>query len=139
MWHTELTPSAKQYYLVSLLYSLLLIAAIYSFIDTIFDNVTFIIVIVLVIEWWRACCYFKTIRGELALFYEQNQLYWSRQRWTITNTIFFRYAVIVHLVSQRNAKKRVLFLMDDSLSCEDWRSLNYFLRFNNSLQQKNSE
>lgn len=130
MWRTELVNSKKQYRLLTVCYGLLLIIVINAFANTLLDNMSFIAVIVLILEWWKGCCYFKSIRGELALFYPQNELYWHRQRWLIVKTpLFFRYGVIIHLVSRRNAKKRVLFLMDDSFSTEDWRSLHYFLRY----------
>lgn len=129
MWRTELACSCKQIILISVFYFTLLVLMIMLFQHTYLDSVSFIGVIILAFEWWRACRYSKKMRGELALFYDINQLYWSKQRWyVVKKPLFLRYAVVIHLESKRNGQKRVLFLMDDNISYQDWRSLHYFLR-----------
>lgn len=129
MWRTDLIVSKYQSILVSIFYINLGIILIFMLHNTYIDSFIFVILILLVFEWWRACCYFRTMKGELALFYQSNELYWSKQRWYITKSpLFLHHAVIIHLVSKRNGKKRILFVMNDSFSRQDWRSFNYFLR-----------
>ncbi|RKS87738.1 toxin CptA [Orbus hercynius] len=129
MWRTQVVDSTKQWLLATLFYLTFITLIIVMLYETIFDSLIAISVILLVLEWWKACCYFKTIRGEIAIFFDSDELYWSRQRWQIIkHTLYFRYAIIIHLISKRNACRRVLFLMDDSFSRQDWRSLNYVLR-----------
>ncbi|WP_392560073.1 protein YgfX [Orbus mooreae] len=140
MWRAELINSVKQRYLVTLFYLLLIMALMHNLADTILDDLLFVLIILVIYQWWKGICYLKTIRGELALFYHKNQLYWSRQRWDIVKPpLFFRYAIIIHLISKRNRKKRVLFLMDDSFNCQDWHSLHYFLHHNESLRKNNNQ
>lgn len=129
MWRTEIVNSSKQYMLSSLFYTLFIIILISLLNGTYFDDFIFVAVIMLVIEWWRSCCYFMTIRGELAVFYTSNEIYWSRQRWfMVRKPIYFRYGMIIPLQSKRRGNKRVLFLMSDSFNNQDWRSINYFIR-----------
>lgn len=131
MWRTQVVHSRKQWWFGTLCYLTFIALVITVLHETVFDSLIAISVILLVLEWWKACCYFKTIRGEIAIFYDSGELYWARQRWLVVkHTLYFRYAVIIHLMSNRNASRRVLFLMDDSFSRQDWRSLNYVLRHN---------
>lgn len=129
MWSTRLVCSKKQCLGITIGYLNLILMMIFLFYQTPFDSFGFIVVILLVYDWGRGYCYFKTIRGELALFYHIGELYWLKQRWFVVNRpLFFRYAVVIHLLSKRNHQKRILFLMYDSLPYQDWRSLHYFLR-----------
>jgi len=129
MWRTELINSAKQYLLIIAFYSFFIIILVTALADTDLDFLSTIFVLLLIFEWWQGYCYCKTIRRELAIFYDINQLYFDRQCWLIVKKpLFFRYAVIINIISIRNGEPRVLWLMDDSFSTQDWRSLNYFLR-----------
>ncbi|WP_392562044.1 protein YgfX [Orbus sturtevantii] len=110
-------------------YSIFSIVLIIQLADTYLDFLSPAGLLLLIFEWWRGCCYHKTIRRELAIFYDSNELYFARQRWVIVKRpLFFRYAVIINIISIRSGKQQTLWLMDDSFSRQDWRSLHYFLR-----------
>lgn len=129
MWHSELKLSLKQYLVVSILYASLIITVMGLFFQTCLDWLSMPAVIALLIDWWRAACYFSKMHGELALFYDIRQLYWARQRWYVyQKPLFLYYFVIISIQSKRNGNCRVLFLSNDNLSPQDWRSLHYFLR-----------
>ena len=100
-----------------------------TFYQTQLDSFTMLAVMLLVIEWWRALRYFMTIRGELALFYDIKQLYWSRQRWYVVKPpLYLYFLVVINLQSIRNGKQQLLILIFNNLTYRDWRSLNYYLR-----------
>lgn len=114
---------------VSLFYVTLLITLMMTFYQTQLDSFTMLAVMLLVIEWWRALRYFMTIRGELALFYDIKQLYWSRQRWYVVKPpLYLYFLVVINLQSIRNGKQQLLILIFNNLTYQDWRSLNYYLR-----------
>jgi len=89
----------------------------------------YILILVLIVEWWRSVNYFRTINGELALFDYIHQIYWHKQRWHLMRKpLLLRYVVILNLKSCRDGKRRVLFLMIDNLTPNDWRTLHYHLK-----------
>lgn len=129
MWNSQLKVSQNHFMAVSLFYVILLITLMMTFYQTQLDSFTMLAVILLVIEWWRALRYFMTIRGELALFYDIKQLYWSRQRWYVVKPpLYLYFLVVINLQSIRNGKQQLLILIFNNLTNQDWRSLNYYLR-----------
>lgn len=129
MWNSQLKVSQNYFMAVSLFYVILLITLMMTFYQTQLDSFTMLAVMLLVIEWWRALCYFMTIRGELALFYDIKQLYWSRQRWYVVKPpLYLYFLVVINLQSIRNGKQQLLILIFNNLTNQDWRSLNYYLR-----------
>lgn len=129
MWNSQLKVSQNYFMAVSLFYVTLLITLMMTFYQTQLDSFTMLAVMLLVIEWWRALRYFMTIRGELALFYDIKQLYWSRQRWYVVKPpLYLYFLVVINLQSIRNGKQQLLILIFNNLTYQDWRSLNYYLR-----------
>lgn len=129
MWNSQLKVSQNHFMAVSLFYVILLITLMMTFYQTQLDSFTMLAVMLLVIEWWRALRYFMTIRGELALFYDIKQLYWSRQRWYVVKPpLYLYFLVVINLQSIRNGKQQLLILIFNNLTYQDWRSLNYYLR-----------
>ncbi|WP_392553421.1 protein YgfX [Orbus wheelerorum] len=129
MWRTELINSTKQYLIITIFYGLFVVALMIALADTYLDFLSTTCALLLTFEWWRGCCFCKTIRRELAIFYDINELYFARQRWLIVKRpLFFRCAVVINIISKRNGEWRILWLMNDSFSRQDWRSLNYYLR-----------
>ena len=129
MWNSQLKVSQNYFMAVSLFYIILLITLMMTFYQTQLDSFTMLAVMLLVIEWWRALRYFMTIRGELALFYDIKQLYWSRQRWYVVKPpLYLYFLVVINLQSIRNGKQQLLILIFNNLTNQDWRSLNYYLR-----------
>lgn len=129
MWNSQLKVSQNYFMAVSLFYVILLITLIMTFYQTQLDSFTMLAVILLILEWWRALRYFMTIRGELALFYDIKQLYWSRQRWYVVKPpLYLYFLVVINLQSIRNGKQQLLILIFNNLTYQDWRSLNYYLR-----------
>lgn len=129
MWNSQLKVSQNHFMAVSLFYVILLITLMMTFYQTQLDTFTMLAVLLLVIEWWRALRYFMTIRGELALFYDIKQLYWSRQRWYVVKPpLYLYFLVVINLQSIRNGKQQLLILIFNNLTNQDWRSLNYYLR-----------
>lgn len=129
MWNSQLKVSQNHFMAVSLFYVILLITLMMTFYQTQLDTFTMLAVLLLVIEWWRALRYFMMIRGELALFYDNKQLYWSRQRWYVVKPpLYLYFLVVINLQSIRNGKQQLLILIFNNLTYRDWRSLNYYLR-----------
>ncbi|WP_276898491.1 protein YgfX [Frischella perrara] len=129
MWNSQLKVSQNHFMAVSLFYVILLITLMMTFYQTQLDTFTMLAVLLLVIEWWRALRYFMMIRGELALFYDIKQLYWSRQRWYVVKPpLYLYFLVVINLQSIRNGKQQLLILIFNNLTYRDWRSLNYYLR-----------
>ena len=129
MWNSQLKVSQNHFMAVSLFYVILLITLMMTFYQTQLDTFTMLAVLLLVIEWWRALRYFMMIRGELALFYDIKQLYWSRQRWYVVKPpLYLYFLVVINLQSIRNGKQQLLILIFNNLTYQDWRSLNYYLR-----------
>ena len=129
MWSTKLTVSYRQLFVTSIFYLLLIIVSWVLLIDTSLNSYTTLIVLLLVIEWWRSICYFKSIKSEFALFHHINQIYWRKQRWyLIRKPLQLRYIIILNLKSRRNGKRCTLFLMIDNIQPNDWRTLNYYLQ-----------
>lgn len=129
MWNSQLKVSQNHFMAVSLFYVILLITLMMTFYQTQLDSFTMLAVLLLVLEWWRALRYFMTIRGELALFYDIKQLYWSRQRWYVVKPpLYLYFLVVINLQSIRNGKQQLLILIFNNLTYQDWRSLNYYLR-----------
>ena len=129
MWNSQLKVSQNHFMAVSLFYVILLITLMMTFYQTQLDTFTMLAVMLLVIEWWRALRYFMMIRGELALFYDIKQLYWSRQRWYVVKPpLYLYFLVVINLQSIRNGKQQLLILIFNNLTNQDWRSLNYYLR-----------
>lgn len=129
MWNSQLKVSQNHFMAVSLFYVILLITLMMTFYQTQLDTFTMLAVLLLVLEWWRALRYFMTIRGELALFYDIKQLYWSRQRWYVVKPpLYLYFLVVINLQSIRNGKQQLLILIINNLTYQDWRSLNYYLR-----------
>lgn len=129
MWNSQLKVSQNYFMAVSLFYIILLITLMMTFYQTQLDSFTMLAVLLLVLEWWRALRYFMTIRGELALFYDIKQLYWSRQRWYVVKPpLYLYFLVVINLQSIRNGKQQLLILIFNNLTNQDWRSLNYYLR-----------
>lgn len=129
MWNSQLKVSQNHFMAVSLFYVILLITLMMTFYQTQLDTFTMLAVLLLVLEWWRALRYFMTIRGELALFYDIKQLYWSRQRWYVVKPpLYLYFLVVINLQSIRNGKQQLLILIFNNLTYRDWRSLNYYLR-----------
>ncbi|OCG32061.1 hypothetical protein A9G34_02010 [Gilliamella sp. Choc4-2] len=113
---------SSSFYLFLILISLILFA------DTTLNSYTFIVMPLLIVEWWRSICYCQMIKGELAIFHHIRQIYWYNQRWyLVRKPLIFRYVVILNLRSRRNSQRRTLFLMFDSISPDDWRTLRYYL------------
>lgn len=129
MWNSQLKVSQNYFMAVSLFYVILLITLMMTFYQTQLDTFTMLAVLLLVLEWWRALRYFMMIRGELALFYDIKQLYWSRQRWYVVKPpLYLYFLVVINLQSIRNGKQQLLILIFNNLTNQDWRSLNYYLR-----------
>lgn len=129
MWNSQLKVSQNHFMAVSLFYVILLITLMMTFYQTQLDTFTMLAVLLLVLEWWRALRYFMMIRGELALFYDNKQLYWSRQRWYVVKPpLYLYFLVVINLQSIRNGKQQLLILIINNLTYQDWRSLNYYLR-----------
>lgn len=129
MWNSQLKVSQNHFMAVSLFYVILLITLMMTFYQTQLDTFTMLAVLLLVLEWWRALRYFMMIRGELALFYDNKQLYWSRQRWYVVKPpLYLYFLVVINLQSIRNGKQQLLILIFNNLTNQDWRSLNYYLR-----------
>lgn len=129
MWNSQLKVSQNHFMAVSLFYVILLITLMMTFYQTQLDTFTMLAVLLLVLEWWRALRYFMMIRGELALFYDIKQLYWSRQRWYVVKPpLYLYFLVVINLQSIRNGKQQLLILIFNNLTYQDWRSLNYYLR-----------
>ncbi|WP_294610899.1 protein YgfX [uncultured Gilliamella sp.] len=129
MWSTKLTVSYRQLFVTSIFYLLLIIVSWVLLIDTSLNSYTTLIVLLLVIEWWRSFRYFKSIKSEFALFHHINQIYWRKQRWyLIRKPLQLRYIIILNLKSRRNGKRCTLFLMIDNIQPHDWRTLNYYLQ-----------
>lgn len=129
MWNSQLKVSQNHFMAVSLFYVILLITLMMTFYQTQLDTFTMLAVLLLVLEWWRALRYFMMIRGELALFYDNKQLYWSRQRWYVVKPpLYLYFLVVINLQSIRNGKQQLLILIFNNLAYQDWRSLNYYLR-----------
>lgn len=128
MWSIKLVVSYQQLLIVSVFYLLLIIISWVLLINTSLNSYTALIVLLLVIEWWRAFRYFKTIKGEFALFHHIHQIYWHKQRWHLMRKpLLLRYIIILNLKSRRNGKKCTLFLMIDNIQPHDWRTLKYYL------------
>lgn len=129
MWNSQLKVSQNHFMAVSLFYVILLITLMMTFYQTQLDTFTMLAVLLLVFEWWRTLRYFMMIRGELALFYDIKQLYWSRQRWYVVKPpLYLYFLVVINLQSIRNGKQQLLILIFNNLTYRDWRSLNYYLR-----------
>lgn len=129
MWNSQLKVSQNHFMAVSLFYVILLITLMMTFYQTQLDTFTMLAVLLLVLEWWRALRYFMMIRGELALFFDNKQLYWSRQRWYVVKPpLYLYFLVVINLQSIRNGKQQLLILIFNNLTYQDWRSLNYYLR-----------
>ena len=129
MWQSKLTVSSRQLALLTLFYSLFIVVWMMMLHNTYLDDFAFVGVMILVFEWWRACRYCYQLTGHFALLYETTEVYWLQQRWAIIQPpLFLRYIVVLTIQSQRDRKKRVLFLMNHHFSPQDWRSFNYFLR-----------
>lgn len=129
MWNSQLKVSQNHFMAVSLFYVILLITLMMTFYQTQLDTFTMLAALLLVLEWWRALRYFMMIRGELALFYDNKQLYWSRQRWYVVKPpLYLYFLVVINLQSIRNGKQQLLILIINNLTYQDWRSLNYYLR-----------
>lgn len=128
MWRTKLTISGQQIIILSICYLIIIVECLLKFADTLLNNYTFIILLFLIIDWWRSisCC--KKIKGEFALFHYINQIYWYNQRWYLRrNPLILRYIIILNLRSRRTNKQHTLFLMSDNFSPNDWRTLRYYL------------
>ncbi|OCG24253.1 hypothetical protein A9G11_04030 [Gilliamella sp. wkB108] len=129
MWSTTLTISYQQVMMLCVFYLVLIILSWILLADTSLNCYTFIIILLLVIEWWRSISYCRTIKGELALFHYIHQIYWHKQRWYLMQKpLLLRYMIILNLKSRRNGKRHTLFLMIDSICPCDWRTLHYYLR-----------
>ncbi|OCG22530.1 protein YgfX [Gilliamella apicola] len=129
MWSIKLSISKLQLLISTLFYSMLITLCLVMFANTSLNSYTFIIIILLIIEWWRCACYFKTIKGEFALFHYINQIYWHKQRWYLMHKpLIFRYIVILNLKSRHNGKRCTLLLMIDNLQSNDWRTLRFYLK-----------
>lgn len=129
MWSTKLTPSLLQFLSASCFYLILIILCLLQLAHTSLNSYTFILILILIIEWWRSICYFKTIKGEFALFEYIHQIYWYKQRWYLTRKpLLLRYIIIINLKSRRSGKRRTLFLMIDNLAPNDWRTLRYHFK-----------
>lgn len=128
MWSIQLNISYLQLSMSTVFYLLLTCTSLIIFANTALNAYTFVIVLLLIIQWWRSICYFRTIKGELALFDYIQQIYWHNQRWHIMRKpLLFRYVIILNLKSRHDGKRRTLFLMVDNLMPNDWRTLHYHL------------
>lgn len=128
MWSTKLTNSYQQIAIFSIFYLMLVILCLLQFAHTTLNSYTFIVTLILVIEWFRALRYCKTIKGEFALFHHINQIYWHKQRWyLLRKPLLLRYMIILNLQSRHNGKRCTLLLMTDHLIPNDWRTLRYYL------------
>jgi uncharacterized membrane protein len=129
MWSTTLTPSLLHFLSSTTFYLLLMITCLVQLAHTSLNCYTFIFIFILIIEWWRTICYFKTIKGEFTLFDVTHQIYWHKQRWYLMRKpLMLRYIMIINLKSRHDGKRRVLFLMIDNLEPNDWRTLRYHLK-----------
>ncbi|SCB81121.1 protein YgfX [Gilliamella intestini] len=129
MWSTKLSVSKRQLLISTIFYLILIILCLVMFANTSLNAYTFIIIPLLLIEWWRSVCYLKTIKREFALFHYINQIYWHKQRWhLIHKPLIFRYVVILNLKSRHNGKHSTLWLMVDNLQPNDWRTLRFYLK-----------
>jgi len=109
MWSTNLTPSLLHFLSASCFYLILLISCLIQLAHTSLNCYTFILNLILIIEWWRSICYFKTIKGELALFESIHQIYWHKQRWYLMRKpLLLRYMMIINLKSRHNGKNAYL-------------------------------
>lgn len=128
MWRTKLTLSFQQITIISISYLIIVIGCLLKFSNTLLNDYTFIILLILIIEWWRSICYCKKIKGEFVVFHYINQIYWYKQRWYLRrNPLILRYIIILNLQSRRTNKRHTLFLMSDNFSPNDWRTLRYYL------------
>ncbi|NUF48359.1 protein YgfX [Gilliamella sp. ESL0250] len=129
MWSIKLSISKLQLLISTLFYSVLMMLCLVMFANTSLNSYTFIIIILLIIEWWRSICYFKTIKNEFALFHYINQIYWYKQRWYLMyKPLIFRYVIILNLKSRHDGKRCTLLLMVDNLQPNDWRTLRFYLK-----------
>ncbi|WP_081303145.1 protein YgfX [Gilliamella apicola] len=129
MWSIKLSISKLQLLISTLFYSMLMMLCLVMFANTSLNSYTFIIIILLIIEWWRSICYFKTIKNEFALFHYINQIYWHKQRWYLMyKPLIFRYVIILKLKSRHDGKCCTLLLMVDNLQPNDWRTLRFYLK-----------
>ncbi|MDF7667887.1 protein YgfX [Orbaceae bacterium ESL0727] len=127
MWQTRLMTSYRQLILTCCFYFLLMIITLWQFSNSELDWPIVILILLLVLEWWRSLRYVLAIKGEFVLFHVIDQIYWHHQRWyLIRKPLLLRYFIIINLKSRKNGKKRTLFLMFDSLHADDWRTLNYY-------------
>lgn len=128
MWSIQLNISYLQLSMSTVFYLLLTCTSLIIFANTALNAYTFVIVLLLITQWWRSICYFRTIKGELALFDYIHQIYWHNQRWHIMRKpLLFRYVIILNLKSRHDGKRHTLFLMVDNLMPNDWRTLHYHL------------
>ncbi|WP_081301535.1 protein YgfX [Gilliamella sp. Fer1-1] len=129
MWSIKLNVSKLQLMISTLFYSILMMLCLVMFANTSLNTYTFIILILLIIQWWHSLCYFKTIKGEFVLFHTINQIYWHKQRWYLMHTpLIFRYVIILNLKSRHDGKHCTLLLMADNLQANDWRTLRFYLK-----------
>lgn len=129
MWSTQLTVSYLLLVISSIFYLILIILCLVLLADTYLNAFTMILVLVLIIEWWRSFHYLHTIKGELALFHYIHQIYWHKQRWYIMRKpLLFRYLIILNLKSRRNGNRQTLLIMIDSMQPDNWRTLHYYLK-----------
>ncbi|OCG07668.1 hypothetical protein A9G13_05475 [Gilliamella sp. wkB178] len=129
MWSTQLTVSYLLLVISSIFYLTLIILCLVLLADTYLNAFTMILVLVLIIEWWRSFHYLHTIKGELALFHYIHQIYWHKQRWYIMRKpLLFRYLIILNLKSRRNGNRQTLLIMIDSMQPDNWRTLHYYLK-----------
>lgn len=129
MWSTQLTVSYLLLVISSIFYLTLIILCLVLLADTYLNAFTMILVLVLIIEWWRSFHYLHTIKGELALFHYIHQIYWHKQRWyIIRKPLLFRYLIILNLKSRRNGNRQTLLIMIDSMQPDNWRTLHYYLK-----------
>lgn len=128
MWSTKLNQSYLQIIISSSFYLFLMMTSLFLIADTHLNSYTFIVVVLLIIEWWRSICYFQTITGELALFHHINQIYWHNQRWYLMHRpLILRYIILLNLKSRRTGHRCTLFLITNNLKPDDWRTLRYYL------------
>ncbi|MWP62571.1 protein YgfX [Gilliamella sp. Pas-s25] len=129
MWSIKLSISKLQLLISTLFYSMLMMLCLVLFANTSLNSYTFIIIILLIIEWWRSICYFNTIKNEFALFHYINQIYWHKQRWYLMyKPLILRYVIILNLKSRHDGKRCTLLLMADNLQPNDWRTLRFYLK-----------
>ena len=129
MWSIKLSISRIQLLISTLFYSVLIALCLVMFANTSLNCYTFVIILLLIIEYWHCLCYLKTIKGEFALFHFINQIYWHKQRWyLIHKPLIFRYIIILNLKSRHNGKRCTLLLMVDNLQPNYWRTLRFYLK-----------